>query len=333
MTPVNSAFTEMTPQDEHLLRQWAQGRTRATGRVQLTDDGSSAARQLDHFLRELSQAAPFIPIRSASDQSWRSPALMVGRHGNIAYQAVPRALELSVFLEALSLSASATPLFDTETAGLLAAINLPVELTLFIAPACPHCPRVAGQLIKIAMASAMVRLTVVDVELMPESAQAAQIRSVPTLLLEKRMRWTGLPDLREVLSMCVNRDPTTLSAHSLRQLLETGDAGRVARMMIAHRRIFPALIDLLCDPKWPVRLGAMVTVEFLSEEDQVLAGELADPLWHRFGGLDEQVQGDVAHILGQIDTPTSRGYLVQIANGPYAEAVRHAAMEILDQSA
>jgi glutaredoxin len=319
----------MTSQDQNTLRQWAQGRTRVNGRVELAADDSPAARELNLFYRQLNQAAQFIPLKTTTDEAWRKPALIIGPHRNIAYQAVPQAMELPIFLEALSDDKS-VPLLDEETARLADAITLPAELTLYIAPQCPHCPQAARQMVRMALACALLRLTIVDVELLPEQAQADQIRSVPTLLLEKQMRWTGVPDPKEVLSMCLNRDPAAISPSSLRMLLESGDAGRAAGMMIEHRAIFPALTDLLCDPRWSVRLGAMVTVEYLAEEDPPLAAQLAEPLRRRFDGLDEQAQGDITQVLGQIRTPESIDHLQQIVAGPYAEPVRQAAAEALD---
>jgi HEAT repeat protein len=153
---------------------------------------------------------------------------------------------------------------------------------------------------------------------------------VPLLIVDDRYRWSGLPDIDEILTICLNRDPKVMSTDSLRRIIEAGDAGDAAQMMIDAGDIFPALIQLLTDEKWSVRLGAMVTVEYLADGAPELADSLIEPLWKDFAGHAPQVQGDVAHVLGSIGSQKAKLIIGEIVDGSFDEEVIEAAKEALD---
>jgi hypothetical protein len=290
-------------------------------------EGEADAR-LAQFCDRLHALAPGVTIRQPSDGLFRAPALIVGRHKNIAFQAVPTERELPPFLAALGQGADGE---ESEPAlpERATAIQLPAELTLFIAMQCPHCPQAAMQLIALAGANPPVRLTIIDGVLFPGPAETHAIRSVPTLILEDTVRWSGPLKLEEIVDQCLRRDPTQLSADSLRQIIETGDAPRLAAMMIERGQILPALVELLCHERWSVRLGAMVTMEYLCADAPELAAAFIPPLLERFGGLAETVQVDVVQVLAQIKKEAVKRWLQDLATGAMHPSVREAASEEL----
>ena len=154
---------------------------------------------------------------------------------------------------------------------------------------------------------------------------------MPTLILEDDIRWTGPVNIEELLTQCVQRDPARLSAASLRQLIEAGDAARVSTMMAESGRLFPALIDLLVHESWSVRLGAMVTAEYLAEAGPAISLRLCGLLWERFARLPPQVQGDVVQVLGQIDSEATRSYLSSVVSGDFEEVIKTTAAEVLEE--
>jgi thiol-disulfide isomerase/thioredoxin len=321
----------MTPQDEHTIRDWASRQTTGSGTIGLALTTSAASAQMDSFCHQLQLLAKDVALTIKTADHLRKPSILLGPRHNIVYQAIPQAAELELFLEAITPAGRPLVQLKETLVNLASSIALPVELVLYIAPQCPYCPKVARQLLGLARINANLQLTVIDVTFLPELAQLDHIRSVPTLLLADVMRWTGELDLHDVLAMCRDRDTAMLSTDGLRQLIASGAAAQVARMMVERQVIFPALVTLLVDPKWPVRLGAMVTVEYLAEADPQLTLGLADPLWQRFTSLEAQIQGDVAHVLGLIPPPLARHYLHQIVQGPYAKPVREAAVEALEE--
>jgi hypothetical protein len=175
----------------------------------------------------------------------------------------------------------------------------------------------------------MIRLRIIDAEWIPQWSRADQIRAVPTIILDDRFRWTGSFQLKELLTMSLQRDPSQLSSASLRQIIEDGDAQRVANMMAESDQVFTALIELLTHERWSVRLGAMVAAEYLADQTPSLALELADQLWSCFSDIGEQTQGDVLHVIGQVKTQKTRSYLEKVISGSYGATAKEAAAEIL----
>jgi alkyl hydroperoxide reductase subunit AhpF len=319
----------MTPMDEQTIRAWAAERAEPATILLARGQGDRGER-LALFCDQLKVLAPGVKVKKATKATFRSPALIVGRHQNIAYQAVPEGRELPPFLEALRAAAGAHSGLAPDLAAALNRIELPAELTLYIAMQCPHCPQAVTQLLSLCAAAKPVRLAIVDGLLFAEAAAAHAVRSVPTLILDDQLRWSGPIDIAEVVRQCIERNPDLVSAASLRQILEAGDAPRAAAMMIARGRIFPALIALLTHERWSVRLGAMVTVEYLADEAPDLALRLVDPLWERFAALPEQVQGDVVQVLGRIGGAAGTRCLQAVAAGDFAASVREAAAEELE---
>lgn len=316
----------MTPQDEQTIREWA-SRQDARSTVFLAHGQGPGDEPLADFCDRFKELAPGMQIRNAPDESFRTPALIIGRHANIAYQAIPEGRELPPFLDALSAAAAPAQAGPAEQAG--PDIHLPAELTLYVAMQCPFCPQAVRRLTALAEKNPPLRLVIIDGQLFSREAKAHGIRSVPTLILDDRLRWIGRIDMQEVVDQCVRRDPAQLSAASLRQMLEAGDAARAATLMIEHDLIIPALIDLLVHERWSVRLGAMVTVEYLADQSPRLAERLIAPLWGRFPALSESVQGDVVQVMGQVPSETAKARLRQIASGSFSESVRQAAAEEL----
>jgi hypothetical protein len=155
------------------------------------------------------------------------------------------------------------------------------------------------------------------------------IRAAPTLLLDGHFRWTGVFDLEEVVALLRTRDPLSLGPASLERMLKDGAARRLAQMMAERNALFPALIDLLCRELWPVRLGAMVTLEELHALRPELARQVIAPLWGRFEEAADAVKGDILYLCGEIGEPTLVSRLVALLQGALSAEVRDAAEEAL----
>jgi alkyl hydroperoxide reductase subunit AhpF len=317
----------MTPHDEQTILQWSAGQ-KSPATIRISRGEGEADERLVQFCDRFKALTAQVRLRTASEEAFRAPALIFGRHLNIAYQAVPEGKELPPFLKALSAAAELS-----ETSPQLAVpssrIELPAGLTLFISPQCPHCPGAVEQLAALADATPQLRLTIVDGELFAAQAAAHGIRSVPTLILDDHLRWSGPINLAEVIDQCIRRDPAKLSAASLRQMIENGEAARLAAMMTERGQIFPSLVDLLVHESWSIRLGAMVTVEYLADVSANLADGFIAPLWERFAGLTEPVQVDVVQTLAQFRNDVVKKHLKTIASGDFSPSVQQAAAEEL----
>jgi hypothetical protein len=322
----------MTPQDKQTIKQWAAQHAVDPGKVVLASGNGAEADAIARFGEQLKQLIPMISIHTDSDEiAFEPPTVVVGPQQNIGFQVVPSGKILEAFLAALPPQPPTNKALNHRIAKRLKKIDLPVDLTLYIALQCPHCPNTLSRLIPLACENRLIRLCIIDAQLFSDKSNKNQVKSVPTLLLDDRFRWSGKIDIDEVLAISVERDPAGLSPGSLRQLIEDGQAERVATMMLDSQQIFPALIELLIHERWSVRLGAMVTAEYLAAGSELLSLTLSDMLWQRFADLTEQVRGDVVHVLGESPSDVNQARLMKIATGAFGDPAKEAAEEVLSE--
>jgi hypothetical protein len=300
-------------------------------RVRLVKTRHEGSRPLEAFCLALQKSAPKIHVVHEKDDSDAPSELRI--HSRIRYRAVPHGHELVPFLEALSWIFNGQALPSLPFLSLLDSLTLPAELKLYIAERCPFCPAVVGSLLPLAISSDWIQVTVIDAGLYMKEARVNRIQSVPTLVLDEQFRWTGTVKIQEVLEAIIHRDPSRLEADTLMNMIADGNAGLLSKMMMEKDMVFPALLDLLVHPKWPVRLGAMVAMETIAAEKPALAQKMAAPLWARFDAADEKVKGDILYLVGEIDTGGSIGRIQDVLNrkADYDAEIIEAAEEALEK--
>ena len=298
----------------------------ALGRV----DSRHASNELfKEFCGNLTSLAPKIKITSVQTENQTSPQIHIG--SGLRYQAIPSGYELQPFLEALTALDMGSAKIAEPLKRRLNKNKLPAFLTIFISPQCTFCPQTVRELIALPMAAENLRLTVIDGTLFPEMVQNHDIRSVPTILMEDRFRWTGSVAIEELVDAIVTRSPSALSPSSLENIIKEGGAARLAAMMMEAGVLFPAFYDVLTHDKWPIRLGAMVVMEEIVEDNPELASEALDPLWQRFHRASSQIQGDILHVFGEIGNPRSVSWVESILSGNFDPEVKEAAREAADK--
>ena len=249
--------------------------------------------------------------------------------GGIRFQALPEDDKLDGFIDALKPLDGADAGLRPVSHELLTDMTLPAEIRLYIAPGCPFCPKALQEWVALARASDKLRLLVIDAALFPETAREENIRAVPTLILDDHLRWSGRIPVGDVLEQLATRDPGRLSADALDGIIKDGQAEQVARAMIENATLFPAIIDLLCHDKWPVRLGAMVVMESIAAKNPPLAARVVPLLRQRYGHLDDPVRGDVLYIIGETGDHQTVRFLQDILQDSTNGEIRQAATEAL----
>ena len=318
-------------QDEMIIRRWHE---KLSGEIMLTliitEDKRSEVFTV--FCDQLSGLASQVHINKKKSDTEQKPAIQVGP--NIRYQAIPEGKELTPFLEMLTLLDAQKDSAD-KINNTVEDIHIPAELELFIANDCGFCPQVVQQVAPLAIANEMIRLTVIDASLFQEKAQSDGIRSVPTVVLDGQYRWTGTIHLADIIEMLVNRDPAHLGTSALRNIIEEGNAARVADLMLEQGLIFPSFLDLLVHAKWPVRLGAIVALETVIEKNSELAAQVVDPLLERYPIVDDQVKGDILYVLGETGDQNITSQLENVfkntTNPELQETAREAVMKIWER--
>ncbi len=318
----------MTPQEEKQIIDFSRTLSDPV-RIDLILEKNGEGEPFQSFCNTLSRLAPEIRVEHKAEEEDAGPAIDVGTR--IRYRAIPEGRELAPFLAMLPAVNGKPPNLSESVRKIVAAIRYPAELKIYIAPQCPFCPTAVTDVAALAMACNFIRLTIVDSVMFSESARADDIRSVPTVILEDQFRWSGQVDIHEIARMIVNRDPLKLSAASLKNMLENGGAGGVAQMMLDSGKINPAFFDLLAHEKWPVRLGAMVALETIAEQDAAVARQVIEPLWKRFDRVPDAVKGDLLHVFGETGHADAVEKLASVIAGPYSDEVKEAADESMEK--
>ena len=281
------------------------------------------------FCEKLSQLIPQIQYVKADGDPQSAP--MIGIGNGIRYQAIPTGTELEPFLEALAFNDSSVINIPELLQKSLYDIEIPAVLKIYVAPQCKFCPEMVRQLIPLPEVNRNIKLMIIDCTQFPELMRQYKIQSVPTLFLDDHFRWTGSINLKELIAMMKDRDPSLLGAVSLEMILTEGNAAQLAQMMLAENIIFPAFYDVLTNDKWSVRLGAMVVMEEIIDQQPALAAQAIIPLWERFFEVSDQVKGDILHVFGEIGKSQALSMLETVLSGEFGEEVKEAAEEALEK--
>ena len=253
---------------------------------------------IEHFLSIITETAPNLIVQKKQKSENFLPQIIVT--DNIKYSAVPLLSELKPFLKALSLDNHDTRVeFSQKVKTNLEKINIPVKLKLYVAQACHHCPVVVEDMLDLVKSCENIDLSIIDPTLFTEEAVTNSIMSVPCLILDDDFRWTGSVSLEEVTDVLVNRDSSTLKASNLRRILEDGKASWLTEQMIEKNMIFQEFIKLVTHEIWSVRLGAMVVIEELAENNIELAHNICPMLWKKFSKAPMDVKGDIFYAIGE----------------------------------
>ena len=298
-------------------------------KIGLAGAGHPQSQMFQQFCDNLVQLVPKIRVVKEDSAPQQPPQIIIG-HG-LKYQALPDGLEMPPFIEALEALGSEPIQISESIKSRLKENTLPATLTVFMASQCTYCPQVISQLIPLSMIEAGVQLIVIDGTLFPEAAQIHQIQSVPTILLDKQFRWTGLVPLDEIIDAICTRNPVLLGTTSLESILNDGQASHLAAIMLDAQEIFPSIYELLIHDKWSVRLGAMVVMEEIAEKNPRMASEAIDPLWAHFEGVADQVKGDILYLFGEIADPRVIPWLDEVTAGEFDAEVKEAAKEALEK--
>ncbi|UCD78366.1 MAG: thioredoxin family protein [Desulfobacterales bacterium] len=297
--------------------------------IRLVDSAHPSSPAFHKFCDDLNHLVPSVKISKEKETDTHPPQIQIG--SGLRYQTVPTGHELQPFLEALITFDSGSDSFPEAVKSNLKKDNLPASLVVFIAPQCTFCPTAVRQLTPLPMVNDKIQLIIIDGTLFPEEAESQKIQVVPTILLDEQFRWTGSVPLEEIIDTINTRDPSSLGALSLENILKEGQAGHLAAMMLNAGQIFPAFYDLLTHHKWPVRLGAMVVLEEIAGRNRAMAAEAINFLWEGFYRQLDQVKGDILYMFGEIGNPCAVAWLEEVLAGEYNEEVKEAAKEAIEK--
>jgi hypothetical protein len=326
---MQKSINKMTPNEEQQIKHF--NREIVDTKIQITVKMSnhSQSSEIHKFGELLSHLVPSLIIKNErTDDESELPAIVIGN--SLYYHAVPMGRELEPFLTALKMSVNIGEHRLTDLKQNLSEPTSAASFDIFIAHHCPFCPVTVRELIPLSFISNLIRISIIDVALFPDSALARGVRSVPMVFLDQSFSWTGAVDINEIIRVLENRDPTQLSTESLKKMLHEGLAGKVAEMMVNKGFIFPNFMELLVHTKWTVRLGAMTAVEELIFRDPKLALQLEESLWERFPDLEDPVKGDMLYILGETGNQKTISTIDSILKGNVSSDIQEAGHEAIN---
>ncbi|PIE70149.1 MAG: hypothetical protein CSA22_09245 [Deltaproteobacteria bacterium] len=146
------------------------------------------------------------------------------------------------------------------------------------------------------------QIRIIDGLMFPEAAEAAGVKSAPTTLIDGAFRWTGMTDLSEILAILAERDIRQLGPGALINILQEGRAADLAGEMAHAGELLPAFPELLRHPKWPVRLGALVCLEYLADMAPGIVQALIPKLMSDLNasGTGSDIKGDLFQAIGLV---------------------------------
>ncbi|MCK5099327.1 MAG: thioredoxin family protein [Desulfobacteraceae bacterium] len=318
---------ELSSEEKQLIEAW-NSKQEEIITIKYIASASKDDESIENFLSILTQAASNINIQKEKKGENFLPEIVVA--DNIRYSAIPLSNELKPFLMALSFSKHGNNKkeFSQKVKTNLEKINIPVQLKLFAAQACPHCPIVVDDMLSIAYESNYIELSIIDPTIFTEQATINSVMSVPCLILDDDFRWTGSVSMEEVTDVLANRDSSTLKASNLRRILEDGKASWIVEQMVGKNMIFPEFVKLVIHEIWSVRLGAMVVIEELAENNIELANKICPFLWEKFSTVSMDVQGDILYAIGEAgaseDMDLIEKELINIESAELQEAAKDA---------
>jgi glutaredoxin-like protein len=124
------------------------------------------------------------------------PGIVVRGPANrpLRFFGIPGGNEFPNFIDTLVEASKQQPSVAPEASKHLKKLKDDVSIDVYVTPTCPHCPGVARSAFRLALASAHVKASVVEIGEFPRLAQQLGVRAVPYTVLNKRSAVAGALD-------------------------------------------------------------------------------------------------------------------------------------------
>jgi alkyl hydroperoxide reductase subunit AhpF len=295
-------------------------------KVNLTKD--TLSEKFRKFIEELASVSSKLrPIYTTYDEN-DPPTIEI--KPNFRYMALPSGREMAPFLQCLISRSSGETSLAERTLSTMAKFITSTKVEVMVSPTCPHCPTVVGLVNQLAITSAYLEVTIVDITFFPEFADKYNIRAVPTLVIGEQEQLVGNISEDLLVDKLTCQSPATFHPESFKKIVKEGDAEKLAGMMVADGDVYGGALELLADPDWSVRMGMMVVLE----EVATLRPDLLQHVYPYVVDLldhgDANQRGDMAYLLGLIGNVSVLGPLKMLLNDNNPE-VAEAAFEAVKQ--
>jgi alkyl hydroperoxide reductase subunit AhpF len=278
----------------------------------------------------LAAAAGGVILKQATAGNWPArPALTISApgRGSIHYLALPEGREARPFVEALIAEGPAS--MEAKFTERLRALHRPVELYVFMAGECPHCPAAVQAANSLALASERISTFIIDTQRFTDLSDEFKVSSVPLTVIDRGLSLGGVKPVSEIAEAVLSVGTPGYRTRHLLSLLES-------------RRTQEA-VDLICGNGGPraflaawqqsatsSRMGLLLVVEQALERTPEALGGIVPNLCEVLGAEDASMRGDTADLLGKIGHPAAAPALRALLSDPNADVAEIAA-EVLQE--
>lgn len=289
-------------------------------------------------LRELAEAAALsappgqIQIRDEAVEDLPDhPALLLrssdGRE--IRYFALPEGPEAKPFQEAIDVMLRITDLEQQQWTQRLDGLRTRCEITVFVAPGCPHCPRAVRAANRLALSNRYVVTTVVDAFELTDLAAKYGVKTAPLTVIDGGLSLPGLISEADLVDHLLERGGEKFLESMFRSLVESGRHGEASRLVSSGEALDPYL-RIWKDSTLAVRIGLMLVAEEALERDSRALNPLVPALVEVLESDDASLRGDSIDLLGRIGHPSSVGS-IEALRGDSNPHVAEIAAEVAEE--
>lgn len=209
-----------------------------------------------------------------------------------------------------------------------------MTVTLFIAPGCPHCPGMIERLTGMLKNSQLPNLTIINIAVDRQLAEAHAIRSVPTLMIGDSLL-SGVQSeqaIQQALDANSGSDPGSDSdqwQRAYNEAFESGQLEEVIEQIDVKTGRLRQLLTMLCDIETPLTSRIAISAVFEHFSDTHALSELIDDICAQADNPAESVRVDIAYLLGLTGSARAIPCLEKLLADDFEE-VRETAEEAID---
>ena len=203
------------------------------------------------------------------------------------------------------------------------------EVTVFIAPFCPHCAKVVETANKMAIANPEVKVRIVDVSLLPELGERFGITSAPTVVINGEIKLVGELSENELVEW-IRKANSEYKLDYFVTLLRDGRVDEIMEIIRKKPEDAKILAEVLGEEEVFIRVGAMILLKRISKNEPRAIKFAKEKIKELLLSDDSTKAQDAAFILGEIGKKEDIPLLQRLLESKDSE-VREAAEEAISE--
>jgi hypothetical protein len=207
-------------------------------------------------------------------------------------------------------------------------------MLLFVSTHCPNCPQAVRTVHSLTRRLPNLAVHLFEAMLHTDLAEKHTIQSVPTLLIDRDLRYVGGLEEEKLHSLLSAGDPESFLHEKIRKQIKEGGSALEAAEWIAGGGDPSFLATDLGESTFEERIALLVALEEALETDPRCLDRMVDPLLPLLEAENASVRGDIADLLGKIGERRALPAVRKLLEDPDPNVVEAAedAVETLEQS-